>query len=482
MKIFDNHSLHSGLEDLQNKLEKQKEQVREIQKAVDAFAGSSDAFSGQGGEAVRSFYSDMHSTFLTFYTLSLLNYEKVLSACKAASTELESDSNGFIHQSFLDGELTTGLNESESHTADLVSESNRALASISDIVHIPAVQNHKFTGDVKRAHKEITKTMEELTSFDNHQTKALDTVDHDIQLMKRYIYEIKGMFESGKLSVDNYTGSELDDSFHRHPFMNTLEARMSANRLLMFKLTVSSEYESLEQLMMLREKSTSSSGLAFGEGTAETPYGACPRPASSDISYGTSGEDMMGSDGIGNAGAVFDADTEKGTSSSKLYGSIVDTGYMDDIPDTVDQRVLYGKMGASIPYKPKALGDAFLYGQQIGVKTEAGVSKSSFKHDNSPLAADFSFGQGEAKVNYENYTASAGAEVNAAKVEVKLEPLNFFGYEPLEEWFGIEYDPYVGVDFSLGSAGASASFGMETSIYAAWGIGVGVKGGLEKDN
>jgi toxin YxiD len=51
----------------------------------------------------------------------------------------------------------------------------------------------------------------------------------------------------------------------------------------------------------------------------------------------------------------------------------------------------------------------------------------------------------------------------------------------LEEWLGIEYDPYIGVDLSLGSAGASASVGLETSVYAALGIGVGVKGGFEKD-
>jgi toxin YxiD len=83
-------------------------------------------------------------------------------------------------------------------------------------------------------------------------------------------------------------------------------------------------------------------------------------------------------------------------------------------------------MGVSMPYTPLAFGKSVIMGQQVGGKLKAGVSKSSFSHDNSPVAGDISYGQAEAKVNYENYTASAGAEVSAAKVELKIEPLNFF--------------------------------------------------------
>ncbi|MGD6849014.1 LXG domain-containing protein [Rossellomorea aquimaris] len=483
MKMLDNQSLHSGIEDLLNKLEAQKKQLDELRRAVDTFTGLQESFSGKGGEAIRSFYQDMHTPFLTFYSLSLQNYEKTLSSLKGASIELESDSNGLIRQSFLDGELTDGLNKSETVTCDLVDETNETLNSISDIVHIPHIQDQRFLGDTKRAHQEITQTIEHLTSFDADQTKALDTVDHDIQLMKRYIYDIQGMFKGGKLSVSEYSGTELDQSFHRHPFMNTLEERLNSRNLLLSMFTIPGEYGSLEQLLMLQTNQTSyNNDLAVaGNGTAQTQYGFCPRPPSTTVSYGKPHEDMMGSDGVGNAGALFSADMKEGTSEAKLFASMVDTKYMDDVPEFVDQKVLYTDMGAAMPYTPLAFGKSVLMGQQIGFKTEAGISKSSFSHDNSPLGGDISFGQGEAKVNYENYTASAGAEVSAAKVELKLEPLNFFGYEPLEEWFGFEYDPYVGVDLSLGSAGASASVGLETSIYAALGIGVGVKGGFEED-
>jgi hypothetical protein len=264
MKMLDNQSLHSGIEDLLNKLESQKKQLDELQRAVGTFTGLQESFSGKGGEAIRSFYQDMHIPFLTFYSLSLQNYERTLSNLKGASIDLESDSNGLIRQSFLDVELTDGLNKSETVTCDLVDETNE-----------------------------------------------------------------KGMFKNGKLSVIDYSGTELDQSFHRHPFMNSLEERLNSRNQLLSMLTIPGEYGSLEQLLMLQTKHTYGEDLAIaGNGTAQTQYGFCPRPASTTISYGKPHEDMMGFDGVGNAGAIFSADLKEGTSEAKLFASVVDTGYM----------------------------------------------------------------------------------------------------------------------------------------------------------
>ncbi|WP_052504479.1 LXG domain-containing protein [Rossellomorea aquimaris] len=487
MKMLDNASLHSGIEDLLNKLEAQKKQLDDLQRAVGNFTGLQESFSGKGGDAIRSFYQDMHVPFLTFYSLSLQNYERTLSNLKGASIELESDSNGLIHQGFLDGELTDGLNKSETVTRDLVDETNQTLNAITDIVHVPHIQDQRFLGDTKRAHHEITRTLEDLASFDADQTKALDTVDHDIQLMKRYIYDIQGMFKNGKISVSEYSGTELDQSFHRHPFMNTLEERLNEERLLLSKLTVSSEYDATRQLLMLGNHSPSSQSFSYSEdlsissaGTAQTGYGVC-YPEKDEFVIDKKVEDQFNSDGVGNAELLFKNDYAEGNVTFDLSGSVVDTKYMDDVPAFLEQKVLYGQMDTDIPYSFKSAGESLLYGQNIGFKTDAMVSKTTFSHDSSPLALDLAFGQADAKANIENYTASAGVGVSAAKTELKLEPLNFFGYEPLEEWFGFNYDPYIAVDLSLGSMGVSGSVGMETGVYAAYGIGIGLKGGLEED-
>lgn len=217
-----------------------------------------------------------------------------------------------------------------------------------------------------------------------------------------------------------------------------------------------------------------------GNGIAQTLYGVDTKGERVGA-FEKKIEDSWGSDGIGNFEALYDNDQEKSNIKVELNASVVNTDNMHDHPDSVNQKVLYGDGGISVPYGFKSLYESTIYGQNIGFKSEAGVAKSTFSHENSPLNGTFNFAQGEAKINYEDYTYSAGAGVSAAKVELKLEPLNFFGYEPLEEWFGFNYDPFVGVDISLGSIGVSGSVGLETSIYAAYGVGVGVKAGLEKD-
>jgi toxin YxiD len=136
----------------------------------------------------------------------------------------------------------------------------------------------------------------------------------------------------------------------------------------------------------------------------------------------------------------------------------------------------------SIPYSISSLSEKLLYGQLIGGKAGAVVSKSSFSHEKSPIGVDITEGVAEASAAYENYGISAGAEATAAKIEVKVEPLNWLGYEPLEEWFGIKYDPYVRGDILLGSASIAGSLSPEeTGAQVSFGVGTGVHFGFEKD-
>jgi toxin YxiD len=490
MKTFDNKSIINGIQELQSQLTLQKNQLTNIYKAIQQFSESQDSFSGNGADAIRSFYQDVHIPFLTFYSLSLINFEKVLTSLKTASTQFEPDTSGFIHQPFLDNEIKNDLNKIENHTIDMIDETNRTLNSIKDIVSIPSISEQDFLGAIKQAEHKVTQTLEDLTSFDRNQTKDLDTVDHDIQLMKRYIYEIEGMFKNGKIEVENYSGTELNSSFHHRPFMSKLESRLGYENLIASSLTTSSEYESLRQLYLLGKEtfgpfsSPNSENLAVSsEGEAQTFSGVCYRPKSDKFVKSSHTEGGFGSDGVGNTSASFTNDFDEGQLSVDLEGSIVDTNYMDDVPSALEQKFIYGSMDIDVPYSLEAIGDSLLYGQNIGIKTEGSVSKTTISHDKSPASLNIEFGKVEAKANAEDYTVSAGAGVSAAEIELKIEPLNFFGYEPLEEWFGFEYDPYIAVDFSLGSAGINGSFGLlETGVYAAYGIGVGVKGGFEKDD
>lgn len=488
MKTLDSKSLHNGIEELQKKIQSQIEQLKKLESTIGNFSNLDDSFNGKGGKAIRAFYKEWHLPILSFHYYSLKNFNRVLTNLKKATEDLESDSNGFIRQSFLEGELTNGVKKIKSITTELVDETNNAIDLVSDIVSVQRLNDQQFHSHIQRANKEIDQTIEDLGNFDRNQTKELDSVEQDIQLMKSYISEIQAMFRSGELSVENYTKGQLNNSF----FQNNLQESLKEKEYLfsfLKSLTVRSEYEGMNQLFMRNSDGTST--LFTNRMKSLSLSGGDTAQSKNVLSVGNSDEnkftfekniiDGFNSDGVGNASASFSNNKDIGIGSMGLSGSIVNTEKMDDIPDFLEQKVLYGESNVRVPYAQESIKESLLYGQNIGLKTEAVVSKTTFSGDSSPLATDFIFGQAEAKANYENYTLAAGAGVSAAKVELKLEPLNFFGYEPLEEWFGFEYDPFVGLDISLGSIGVSGSVGLENSIYAAYGIGVGVKAGLEED-
>ncbi|WP_257350762.1 ribonuclease YeeF family protein [Pseudalkalibacillus decolorationis] len=211
MKTLDVQTLHNGIDDLLNKLKSQMTELKELEHTIEDFTGLNDSFKGKGGTAVRNFYQDWHVPLLSYRFFALQNYERVLNNIKKATTELESDSNGFIRQSFLEGELSDGLNKINTTTAGLVDEANSSMASVNDIVYVPRLNDNQFHTHVQQANREIDNSIEELVKYDTNQTKELDTVEHDINLMKSYINEVQGMFESGKLSIENYSIEQLQD-------------------------------------------------------------------------------------------------------------------------------------------------------------------------------------------------------------------------------------------------------------------------------
>ncbi|MET3689162.1 hypothetical protein ABIC37_004708 [Priestia megaterium] len=165
----------------------------------------------------------------------------------------------------------------------------------------------------------------------------------------------------------------------------------------------------------------------------------------------------------------------------KTKASIIDTEKMDDIPGFLSQQVLYGEAEVAMPYSYKSMIESIDYGQTIGLKGEVGVSKSSFHTKDSAVSADFTFGKAEAQANYENYQVNLGAKAAVGKAEFKVEPLEFPWVNKIQKAVGLDYDPYVGVDLSVGSIGISGSLGKETGIHAALGVGAGFSYGFQED-
>lgn len=223
MKTLDSQSLHSGIDELLKKFSSQMDQANELENMIRDFSNLNDSLKGKGGTAIRSFYQDWHIPILSFYYYTLKNYERVLISLKEASIQLESDQTGLIRQSFLDGELTTGLKKANDVTTKLVDDSNSSINSVNDIVTVQNLNDQQFQTHFQRANKRINETIEDLGTFDTNQTKALDTVEQDIQLMNNYISEIQGMFNNGTFNMQGYQVNQLKD----HPAYSELKDEVS---------------------------------------------------------------------------------------------------------------------------------------------------------------------------------------------------------------------------------------------------------------
>ncbi|MGM0807411.1 MAG: T7SS effector LXG polymorphic toxin [Bacillota bacterium] len=471
MKVLDSHTLYSGIGELQKNISKQLEKIKQLEELISSFAENKDILDGKGGEAIRSFFKEVHLPFLLFQYNALQNFNQTLSNLKIATESLEPEVKGFIRQSFLEQELKNGVNRIKLTTTDLVEEANAKLDNVSDIISVQRFEDDAFLNEIQNADSKITETINDLGVYDSSQAKELDLVEQDIQLMKSYLDKVEGMFTSGRLSVASYKTKQLYKEFNSPLSKDILK-----------KLTVSSEYEAMNELIMYNY---SDFDPLFNRNTTVSKYNTIFNSVYLEKSNKNINKEneiankVKSDDGIGNMDVS--ASRIEDVAVITTGASVVDTEKMDNVPDYLGQKVLFGESKVSVPLSRESITNSLLYGQNLGMKVEAGVSKSTFSSDKSPVSADFLLGQGELKANIENYTMSAGAGVSAAKTEVKVEPLNFFGYEPLEDFFGFDYDPYIGVDVSFGSLGAGGSLGMENSVYAALGIGIGIKFGLEED-
>ncbi|WP_282142491.1 ribonuclease YeeF family protein [Cytobacillus oceanisediminis] len=212
LKVLDARELHSGLKELHSSLYSLEGQIRNIARDVEGITSLEDSFRGEGAAAIQAFFRECHSPFLLFFEGFLADYQNTLKRIATSLQMLEPASNGFIRQSFLDGEAAQGLVKTESITTSLTEETNAVMQKVSDIVSLPHLQDGEFSAHVRRAELHRRKTVDDLITFDGQQTLALDPMEQDLQLMQTYIDEISSLFQSGNLIISGYSVKQLHTS------------------------------------------------------------------------------------------------------------------------------------------------------------------------------------------------------------------------------------------------------------------------------
>ncbi|WP_299745439.1 ribonuclease YeeF family protein [uncultured Rossellomorea sp.] len=204
MKTLDVMSLESGLEQVLRKVNQQKEQMIEIESAINDFISQDASFKGKAGQSIRAFYQDSHQSFLEFYQQMVTTYESTLEAIKNELQGLEPAQNGYIQENFLQHDMENGLNRGRDMVMDLTTESNETIQSVQDIVSLPRIQDDFFLQQVHIARQQKDQTVEKLHQFDQSQSAKLEPIQQDVHKMNQYIHQIQGLFSNGKISIDTY--------------------------------------------------------------------------------------------------------------------------------------------------------------------------------------------------------------------------------------------------------------------------------------
>ncbi|MEI4768666.1 LXG domain-containing protein [Psychrobacillus sp. FJAT-51614] len=201
MKILNVRPFDEGLQRNIQMLSRLEGEMQTIQTAVDGLVALQDSLKGQGGDAIRSFYNDAHLPFLHFFLTFKEEFDRKLKQMGDALSALESNPNGFIRESFLEGEVEEGLTEISQVTSNLTEESNAIMDQVADIVALPHIDDSGVQDGVTNARKKRDDTVTDLHEFDSTQTNALAIIEAAILNMELWLTDIEYLMSEGLTDI-----------------------------------------------------------------------------------------------------------------------------------------------------------------------------------------------------------------------------------------------------------------------------------------
>jgi len=236
MKILDVDGFQNGMKEIEETLSSQKDQVQQIERAVQDVVNLDDAFKGEGGNAIRDFYRSHHLPMLEQYQGFLSDYQSVIREMKEALDHVEPSPDGFMRQSFLDNEVEEGLHRARQITVELTGEANATIRSVSDIVSVPRIQDWSFLQQVTHAQEEKERSLQKLHEFDHTQTASLSSLEEQVHSMTQQIARLETVFQKGKLGIIEKKDHQEDSSFLSK--LSEFTSVMAKNKLSEFLGTV----------------------------------------------------------------------------------------------------------------------------------------------------------------------------------------------------------------------------------------------------
>lgn len=201
MKVLDVGLFEEGLQKNITMLSRLEGEMKAIESSIERLVALDDSLKGEGGNAIRAFYSECHLPFIQFFLVFKNTFDSALAQMQSSLNTLESSSNGFIRESFLEGEVESGLSIVSQLTGALTDESNTIMDQVSDIVALPHLNDQEVQQGVSAGKRKWEKTVTNLNQFDAEQTNALSTIESNLRAMENWLIDLEDLFRNNLTGI-----------------------------------------------------------------------------------------------------------------------------------------------------------------------------------------------------------------------------------------------------------------------------------------
>ena len=414
MKVLDVSNVHISLDETIQAINEKIEGLEAIEKSIVELINLDGSFTGKGAEAIKSYYQSYHQPFLFKLKQMLISYKTKLTSCKEQVDGFEPSNTGFIHQEFLQDELTNKLTAAQNYTNDVTADANQFISGVLDIVHVDLLDDEEVNRQVEQAKQSINDTITQLEDFDGESTSSLEELTGDLNVLTAYIEEMDTKVGMNPRSLENF-----------HP----LQALMNPTHVLLMGSIRSTPMHFFTNGTLIPNRSTQSI-YAF-QSYSTTPYqwlGLNLTPATNKIS---------------------EKEVEK--TSPYLIGDTVKKG---DFTFEAGAGKVENDWSGLGDGDGKLGGSSKLSGIHTGVKHDTDVIDSSF---------DLQLGAAEAQASIGGQSifplVKAGGTTYAAEIKTQLDKeIDYVGRTGLQAKGEIlKANAYAGVDNGSIGFGAKAS-------------------------
>ncbi|MFP7170722.1 T7SS effector LXG polymorphic toxin [Terribacillus halophilus] len=211
MREFAVKEIHKGTETTKLDLDTLSEQLTNLQQKVRNLYSLDDALKGETGKAIRSFYNEIHTPFITFLLQSMEDYKNRLENMKNDVQSFEPSHHGYISESFLDDELHPGLDQAKSKVASVSESINSVLSGVADITYVAKIDYADFETSIEDGKQQIDDVINDLGELDSKHASQLQETQADLDTMKKYLSEMTAGLSSGAISIKNFDMASLQD-------------------------------------------------------------------------------------------------------------------------------------------------------------------------------------------------------------------------------------------------------------------------------